>query len=183
MKATNTSLPGVILIEPAVFSDNRGFFFENWNKSRYEDLGLPGEFAQDNISFSNQGVLRGLHFQHPLTQGKLVSVLEGEIFDVAVDIRIGSPSFGKWVGFNLSSLNHHQLWIPAGFAHGFCVISSKALVSYKSSAYYSQKNESTIIWNDPFINIKWPISNPILSDKDLKGTSLSDLPEPKLPAF
>lgn len=169
------------MIEPLVFSDSRGFFFENWNKARYEGSGLPESFAQDNISFSNQGVLRGLHFQHPSPQGKLVSVLDGEILDVAVDIRKGSPSFGKWLGFNLSSLNHHQLWIPAGFAHGFCVLSSKALVSYKSSDYYSPKNESTIIWNDPFINIEWPISNPILSEKDLKGISLSLISDSKLP--
>ena len=183
MKATNTSLPGLLLIEPLIFSDDRGFFFENWNRAKYRDIGLPDEFSQDNISFSKQGVLRGLHFQCPSPQGKLVSVLEGEIFDVALDIRKGSPSFGKWLGFNLSSINHHQLWIPAGFAHGFCVLSTQALVSYKSSDYYSPKNESTIIWNDPSIKINWPVSNPIISDKDSRGIPLAQFSESKLPRF
>jgi len=183
MKATNTSLPGLLLIEPLIFSDDRGFFFENWNRAKYRDIGLPDEFSQDNISFSKQGVLRGLHFQCPSPQGKLVSVLEGEIFDVAVDIRKGSTTFGKWLGFKLSSSNHHQLWIPAGFAHGFCVLSTQALVSYKSSDYYSPKNESTIIWNDPSIKINWPVSNPIISDKDSRGIPLAQFSESKLPRF
>ncbi|NBY19925.1 dTDP-4-dehydrorhamnose 3,5-epimerase [bacterium] len=181
MKIINTSLPEVIIIEPKVHLDSRGLFYENWNRNRYAELGIPSEFAQDNLSRSNQGVLRGLHIQHPNAQGKLISVLEGEIFDVAVDLRTNSPTFKKWVSVNLSSKNHHQLWIPKGFAHGFLVLSNSALVSYKASDFYSPEDEMTILWNDPQIKIDWPMKTPDLSEKDLRGKLLSEVPLEKLP--
>jgi len=181
MKISNTSLPEVLLIEPKVLNDPRGFFFELWNRAAFQKSGLPREFAQDNVSFSRGGVLRGLHFQHPGGQGKLISVLEGEIFDVAVDIRPNSPHFKKWVGVNLSSKNHHQLWIPEGFAHGFFVLSDIALVSYKATDFYCPQSETTVLWNDPDINIQWPMGTPDLSDKDRVGTPLSAISPDKLP--
>ena len=137
MNVIETKLPGVLIVEPKVFGDDRGYFFETWQKSRYEAMGIKGKFVQDNVSFSAHGVLRGLHYQHPHDQGKLVSVLQGEVFDVAVDIRVGSPTFGQWVGVHLSGDNYRQLWIPPGFAHGFCVLSDTALVAYKCTDYYA----------------------------------------------
>lgn len=181
MKQFDTSLPEVKLIEPRIFSDSRGFFFENWNSNRYCEMGISDPFVQDNISFSKQNVIRGLHFQHPNDQGKLISVLEGEIFDVAVDIRPNSSHFKKWIGFNLSSTNHRQLWIPKGFAHGFAVLSSTALVSYKTTQYYSPKDELTLRWDDPTVNVSWPIETPILSDKDLSGKQLNQFCDTMLP--
>ncbi len=181
MKIFNTAIPEVLLIKPKVLTDSRGFFFEHWHRNRYQEVGLPKEFAQDNISFSKEKVLRGLHFQHPNDQGKLISVLAGEIFDVAVDIRPNSPNFKQWVGFSLSSENHHQLWIPKGFAHGFLVMSSSALVSYKSTDFYNPQNELTLLWNDPELNIEWPAHNPELSEKDLRGISISEIDQLKLP--
>lgn len=183
MKVHDTKLQGVLIIEPRVFSDNRGVFFESWNQNRYRDLGLPSNFVQDNISISQKGVLRGLHFQQPKGQGKLVQVLEGEIFDVAVDLRVGSPTFKQWIGVNLSAKNHHQLWIPEGFAHGFCVMGDRAMVSYKTSEFYYPENEVTVLWNDPELRIDWPISSATLSSKDLKGLALSEIPQNKLPTF
>jgi dTDP-4-dehydrorhamnose 3,5-epimerase len=183
MKVTNTALPEILLLQPQVFRDERGLFFENWHRHRYAEQGLPTEFAQDNISFSESGVLRGLHFQNPKGQGKLVSVLEGEIFDVAVDIRVGSPRFGQWVGVTLSSENHFQLWIPSGFAHGFYVVSPKALVSYKATDFYDRDNEATLIWNDAELKIKWPSSHPKISEKDSKGFTLNELRQTRLPKF
>ncbi len=183
MDVINTSLPEVLLIKPKIFKDSRGFFLESWNSARYEEIGLPKIFLQDNISYSEHGVLRGLHFQEPNAQGKLISVLKGDIFDVAVDIRLGSPRFGKWVGLTLTADTHHQIWIPPGFAHGFLVTSPTALVSYKSSAFYSPETEGTVLWNDPALNIIWPLSNPNLAEKDMKAPPLSQIPQSKLPKF
>lgn len=183
MKISNTSLPEVLLIEPKVLNDNRGFFFELWNRASFQESGIPNKFAQDNVSFSRGGVLRGLHFQHPRGQGKLISVLVGEIFDVAVDVRPNSPNFKKWVGVNLSEKNHHQLWIPEGFAHGFFVLSDTALVSYKATDFYCPQSETTVLWNDPDISIQWPEGTPDLSDKDRVGTPIAQIPPEKLPKF
>lgn len=183
MKIISTKLPGVRIIEPKVFGDNRGFFFETWNQARYAECGLPVNFVQDNISFSQRGVLRGLHFQNPHTQGKLVYVLQGEVFDVAVDIRVGSPTFGEWVGVTLSAENKRQFYIPEGFAHGFCVISETALFSYKCTDMYSPPSEHGVSWNDPDLNITWPIGNPILSVKDEKYPRLKDVSVGILPRY
>ena len=181
MKVLETELPGVLVVEPYVFGDERGFFLETWNQARYEDAGLPGNFVQDNLSFSSRGVLRGLHFQNPHPQGKLVHVLQGEVFDVAVDIRVGSPTFGRWVGVSLSSENKRQLWVPEGFAHGFVVTSEKALFSYKCTDFYHREAEAGVVWNDPDIGIDWPIANPTLSDKDRAAPRLAG--NETLPAY
>lgn len=174
MKVTETSLPGVLVIEPDVYEDSRGYFLETWNSARYRDYGLPEQFVQDNMSFSHRGVLRGLHYQlPPRAQGKLVSVAAGEVFDVAVDIRKGSPTFGKWFGTIISAENKKQLWIPAGFAHGFVVLSEWAVFLYKVTDYYSPECERCIRWDDPHIGIRWPIDlEPVLSPKDLAGALL-----------
>jgi dTDP-4-dehydrorhamnose 3,5-epimerase len=170
-----TDLPGVLIIEPKVFGDDRGFFMETWNRERYAEAGIPTEFVQDNLSFSRKGVLRGLHFQDPNPQGKLVSVLQGEVYDVAVDIRRGSPAFGKWVGVSLSSDNKRQLYVPEGFAHGFCVRSEFALFSYKCTDSYNSLAEKTLMWNDSNIGIEWPVIDPQISGKDKVGYRLVDL--------
>ena len=183
MKVIETKLPGVFIIEPKVFGDHRGFFYESWQKKRYEEYGITGEFVQDNVSYSSKGVLRGLHFQNPNGQGKLVSVLQGEVFDVAVDIRIGSPTFGQWAGINLSGENHKQFWIPAGFAHGFCVLSDTAHFAYKCTADYSPENEGGICWADPDVGIKWPIEEALLSGKDTVHPFLRDMPKAKFPSY
>ncbi len=183
MQVKKTSLPGVQLIEPKVFGDARGFFFETWQQDRYHEAGLPKVFVQDNCSFSSKGVLRGLHFQHPRSQGKLVSVLQGEIYDVLVDIRVGSPTYGKWEGFKLSGENHHQLWVPAGFAHGFCVTSETALVLYKVDQFYYPAEEASLLWNDPSLNIEWPNLEVQLSAKDLKGKRLKEFTPVELPVY
>jgi dTDP-4-dehydrorhamnose 3,5-epimerase len=178
MIATPLSIPDVVLLEPKVFGDERGFFFESFNQKVFNDLiGREITFVQDNHSRSAKNVLRGLHYQIEQPQGKLVRVIEGEVFDVAVDIRQTSPSFGKWVSATLSSKNKHQLWIPAGFAHGFLVLSDTAEVLYKATDYYSPANEKIILWTDSQISIDWPIKNftPITSDKDRNGMRLSDL--------
>jgi dTDP-4-dehydrorhamnose 3,5-epimerase len=173
-KFYNLELPGVVLIEPKAFEDHRGYFMEIFKENIYYDY-LRVRFVQDNLSFSKKGVLRGLHFQkRPSAQAKLVMVVHGEIFDVAVDIRKGSPTFGKWVGVILSSTNKLQLFIPEGFAHGFCVLSETATVLYKTSAFYDRENERGIIWNDPEIAIDWPIKDPILSEKDSKLPPLAE---------
>ena len=170
MDIKKTEIEGLLIIEPKVFGDDRGYFLESYNQKRYQDAGIPGSFVQDNLSFSRKGVLRGLHFQSPNAQGKLVSCPMGEVFDVAVDIRKGSPTFGRWVGVHLSGENKRQFWIPPGFAHGFVVTSETALFSYKCTEYYSPKDEKTILWNDPEIGIKWPISEGAqLSEKDRAG--------------
>ena len=175
MKIEKTQLEGVLLIEPKVFQDARGFFLESYNKKKYMEHGIDVEFVQDNHSASTKNVLRGLHFQAVHQQTKLVRVIQGEIFDVAVDIRPGSPTFGKWVGYRLSKENRLQMYVPAGFAHGFCVTSDTAEVLYKCTDYYSPQDERGIIWNDPAIGIRWPTDNPILSPKDGKYPLLSDL--------
>lgn len=183
MNIIKTNLPGVVIVEPKVFGDHRGFFFETWQKERYAEAGIQGEFMQDNVSFSRRGVLRGLHYQNPHCQGKLVSVLQGEVFDVAVDIRVGSLTFGQWTGVLLSGENHRQLWIPAGFAHGFCVTSETAYFSYKCTDIYAPDCEGGIRWNDPEIGIEWPLDEVALSDKDQKYPCLKDMPSAKLPQF
>ena len=166
-----TKIPEVILIEPRVFSDSRGFFLESYQKKRFAEAGIRFDFVQDNHSQSEQGILRGLHYQIQQPQGKLVRVISGEIFDVAVDLRRSSPTFGKWVGDSLSSENRRMLWVPPGFAHGFVVTSTTAEVLYKATDYYAPQWERTIVWNDPTLNIVWPLKEkvPILSAKDQAG--------------
>ncbi|SFM05193.1 dTDP-4-dehydrorhamnose 3,5-epimerase [Pelosinus propionicus] len=175
MNIIETKLQGAVIIEPKVFGDNRGFFMETWNKEKYEKAGLPFHFVQDNLSFSTKGVLRGLHFQNPNPQGKLVYVLQGEVFDVAVDIRAGSPTFGQWEGVILSSENKKQFYVPEGFAHGFCVLSEAALFAYKCTDRYNPQAEMGIMWNDPDIGIQWPMVAPILSAKDKENVRLRDI--------
>ena len=166
MDVESTALPGVLLVKPRVFGDDRGFFLETYNETRYREAGIDVSFVQDNHSCSRQGTLRGLHFQTTNVQDKLVWAIQGEIFDVAVDVRRSSPHFGKWVGARLSAENKHQLFVPKGFAHGFCVLSETAEVMYKCSDVYAPGAEGGILWNDPTLNIDWPIKEPILSPKD-----------------
>jgi dTDP-4-dehydrorhamnose 3,5-epimerase len=175
VKVEPTALDGVLLLQPDVHRDDRGEFFEAWHHDRYAGQGLPGDFVQDNFSFSKKGVLRGLHFQHPRPQGKLISVLEGEVYDVAVDIRVGSPGFGRWVGVTLSAANRRQVWIPPGFAHGFCVTSDGATVGYKCTDVYVPGAEACLIWNDARLAIRWPAERPVISAKDLAGRPLDEL--------
>jgi dTDP-4-dehydrorhamnose 3,5-epimerase len=181
MNVIETDLPGVLVIEPRVFGDERGFFMESWNQRRYKEAGLPDGYVQDNLSFSTHGVLRGLHFQNPNPQGKLVSVLRGEVFDVAVDIRVGSPTFGRWTGITLSAENKRQLYVPPDFAHGFVVTSEAALFFYKCTDYYVPASEGTVLWNDPEIGIEWPIAEPNLSDKDRLARPLREMRGDDLP--
>ena len=181
MKVFETGLDGVVIIEPRVFGDERGFFQESWKASSYGRHGLPTTFAQANVSRSAKGVLRGLHYQFRQPQGKLVSVLEGRIFDVAVDIRPGSSSFGQWAGVELSAANHRQLYIPEGFAHGFIVRSSSALFHYYCTTEYSPQFEVAIAWNDPDIAVKWPCEPQAISEKDRDAPFLRDLPVELLP--
>ena len=166
MKVTALDIPGVLLIEPTLFRDDRGLFFETFHEERYADAGLDARFVQDNFSRSIRGTLRGLHYQEPHAQGKLVMVMEGAIYDVVADIRRGSPTFGRWHGVELSSDNYRQLYVPPGCAHGFCVASEQASVLYKCTDLYSPKDERGIIWNDPTLAIAWPVSTPLLSPKD-----------------
>jgi len=168
MKVSKSPIDGLIIIEPKVFRDSRGLFYEVYSESRYKEHGVPARFVQDNHSVSEKGVLRGLHYQVNPGQDKLVRVVRGEVFDVAVDIRKGSLTYGKWWGLSLSETNNLQLYIPVGFAHGFCVLSDSAEVLYKCSDYYSPQNERGIMWNDPDLNIDWPIENPVLSEKDIE---------------
>jgi len=182
VRVLRTELPGVLVVEPQVFGDERGFFMESFNGRRYREAGLPERFVQDNLSLSRRGVLRGLHFQHPRGQGKLVSVLRGEVFDVAVDVRRGSPTFGRWVGLSLSEENRRQLYIPPGFAHGFVVLSEAALFFYKCTEYYAPECERTVLWSDPEIGIGWPVEEPVLSEKDRKAPALREMPPGHLPA-
>lgn len=177
MQALPTSLPGVLIIEPKAFSDARGFFFESFNQRKFNEVtGTSMEFVQDNHSKSCQRVLRGLHFQIRQAQGKLVRVTEGEIYDVAVDIRRSSPTFGNWTGVRLSAQNRRQLWIPPGFAHGFVVLSDEAQLLYKTTDYWAPEHERTLAWDDPQLGIEWPIEGaPILSQKDQVGQRLSDI--------
>jgi dTDP-4-dehydrorhamnose 3,5-epimerase len=183
MRILPTELPGVVVLEPRVFGDARGYFLETYSQSRYAPEGIDLPFVQDNLSFSSRGVLRGMHFQNPRTQGKLVTVLEGEVFDVAIDIRVGSPTFGKWVSVVLSGETKRQIYIPPGFAHGFCVTSEQALFMYKCTDVYAPELEGGVIWNDPDLGIPWPIENPSLSAKDEKYPRLKDLDRAKLPVY
>jgi len=172
-----TTIPDILIIEPKVFGDERGFFMESFQARLFEEHGLPSHFVQDNHSGSRKGILRGLHYQIQQPQGKLVRVISGEIFDVAVDIRKASPTFGKWVGASLSSLNKLMIWVPAGFAHGFYVLSDWAEIVYKTTDYYAPQWERSILWNDPDLAISWPLSNqlpPVLSHKDANGSLLRD---------
>ncbi|MBI2382264.1 MAG: dTDP-4-dehydrorhamnose 3,5-epimerase [Gammaproteobacteria bacterium] len=183
MKVIETGIPGLLVLEPKVFGDARGFFLETWNRSRYAELGIDAEFVQDNLSYSQRGVLRGLHYQYENTQGKLVQVLQGEVWDVAVDVRRGSPSFGRWYGLELSAENKRQFWIPPGFAHGFCVTSETALFAYKCTDAYNPKAEISVLWNDPALSLPWPVTEPALSAKDAAGLPLAEIPEDKLPVW
>ncbi len=176
MKVVETSIPDVLIIEPKVFGDERGFFYESFNAAAFEAAtGLKRQFVQDNHSKSQRGVLRGLHYQIQQPQGKLVRVVAGEVFDVAVDLRKSSPSFGRWVGTHLSAQNQHQLWIPEGFAHGFVVLSETAEFLYKTTDYYAPEHERSLLWNDPELGIEWPFDEaPQLSAKDQAGKLLRD---------
>jgi len=182
-KFTETSLPGVLVIEPDVFKDDRGFFLETHHQKKYAERGIGKPFVQDNLSHSKKEVLRGLHYQLRFPQGKLVYVITGEIFDVAVDIRRGSPTFGKWEGIYLSAENNRQIFVPEGFAHGFCVLSDTADVSYKCTDYYHPDDEFGLLWSDPTIGIDWPIKNPVLSSRDCQYPVLSETADTVLPAF
>ncbi len=176
MKVTPTELPEVLVIEPKVHGDARGFFYESFQALRYAQAGVTGPFVQDNLSRSARGTLRGLHLQEPKAQGKLVQVLRGSVFDVAVDVRRGSPRFGRWFGIELSETTPLQLWIPPGFAHGFCVLSESADFFYRCTELYSPETERSIAWNDPAIGIRWPVAEPLLSAKDRAAPPLAQAP-------
>jgi dTDP-4-dehydrorhamnose 3,5-epimerase len=183
MRVTPQTIADVLLIEPQVFGDERGYFKETFHAARYAEAGLRVPFVQDNFSRSRKGILRGLHLQHPHGQGKLVSVVEGEVFDVAVDVRVGSPTFGKSVCALLSSSNHRQLYIPPGFAHGFCVTSDEALFFYKCTDLYHPECEIGVAYNDPTLGIEWPVSNPLVSEKDARHPPLAQIDKTKLPHY
>ncbi len=183
MNVVKTSLPGVLQIEPKVFGDQRGFFIETYSEARYRKAGIDYDFVQDNHSRSSQSVLRGLHYQLQNPQGKLVRVVRGSVFDVAVDIRKGSPTFGKAAWTILSDQNNFQFFVPPGFAHGFCVISEYADFEYKCTDYYHPEDEGSVLWNDPSLQIPWPVVNPQLSEKDSKAQALEDIPDEKLPVY
>jgi dTDP-4-dehydrorhamnose 3,5-epimerase len=183
MLIRETDLPGVLLIEPKVFGDERGFFLETWSADRYESQGVAARFVQDNLSKSRRGTLRGLHLQNPFAQGKLVQVITGEVFDVAVDVRVGSPTFGRHCGVFLSDVNKHQLYIPPGFAHGFCVTSEEAIFAYKCTEGYHPEAELTIAHDDPTLAIPWPLTTLTLSNKDLAGLRLATVPRERLPRY
>jgi dTDP-4-dehydrorhamnose 3,5-epimerase len=183
MKLIKTVLDGCLVIEPKVHGDARGFFYESFNARRFAEAGLDLAFVQTNVSRSEQGVLRGLHYQWPNPQGKLVSVLEGEVYDVAVDIRTGSPTFGRWAAAVLSADNKRHFWVPEGFAHGFAVLSGPATFVYQCTTLYDPAADSGIRWNDAALAIDWPLAKPALSEKDLKSPFLADVPAEKLPVF
>lgn len=183
MKVIETNLPGCLIIEPKVFGDARGFFFETWSRPRYAAHGIGPDFVQSNLSRSARDVLRGLHYQLPNSQGKLVSVQEGEVFDVAVDIRQGSPNFGQWTSVLLSAENKRQFWVPEGFAHGFVAISEFALFSYLCTAPYDASADASVAWDDTDIGIDWPVDAPSLSAKDAVAPRLKDVPVSRLPEY
>ena len=183
MKIIKTELEGALIIEPRVFEDARGYFMETYQYERYKDAGIDKVFVQDNLSYSEKNTLRGLHYQINKPQAKLVQVLKGKVFDVAVDIREGSSTYGKWTGVELSDENKRQFYIPEGFAHGFCVLSETAYFVYKCSDYYSPEDEMGILWSDPDIGIKWPVSEPVLSEKDMKYSSLKEIKPEMLPVL
>jgi dTDP-4-dehydrorhamnose 3,5-epimerase len=182
MKVESLSIPDVKLITGRVFSDERGQFAETWRHSSYASLGI-GPFVQDNVSVSRRGVVRGLHLQHPRGQGKLVSAMRGTLLDVAVDVRVGSPTFGRWVAEELSASNAKQLYIPAGFAHGFMALTDDSVLSYKCTDYYSSADELTVRWNDPQLGIAWPDLDPILARKDAEAPLLAEIPQGVLPTY
>jgi dTDP-4-dehydrorhamnose 3,5-epimerase len=183
LKLIETDLPGCLIIEPRVFSDPRGYFYESFNHDKLAEHGLRPVFVQGNVSASNQGVVRGLHYQWPKPQGKFMTVLEGEIWDVAVDIRRGSPAFGRWTAVVLSERNKRQFWIPEGFAHGYAVLSERALVSYLCTAAYDGAADASIRWDDPRLAIDWPVSAPLLSDKDKVAPLLDEVASERLPSL
>jgi len=183
MKAEKTAFQTAWIIKPEAFHDQRGYFMETYHKDKYKQLGLKTHFVQDNLSYSVRGTLRGLHYQHPRGQAKLVQVIKGEIFDVILDIRRGSPTFGQWMGASLSDENKRQFYVPEGFAHGFCVLSDTALVHYKCSDFYAQESEGGILWRDPGMGIEWPIPDPLLSEKDRSFPCLRDVPISRLPVY
>jgi dTDP-4-dehydrorhamnose 3,5-epimerase len=180
MNVIATDIEGVLIIEPQVFQDRRGCFLETYHDNRFKAAGLSMAFVQDNLSFSVKGTLRGMHFQVNHPQAKLVQAITGEIFDVAVDIRPGSSTFGRWMGVHLSEQNRRQVLLTPGFAHGFCVLSETAYVAYKCSQYYMPDDESGILWSDPSVGIDWPVKDPIISHKDSRLPCLSELPPEKL---
>jgi len=182
MEVIPQAIPEILLIEPKVFGDARGFFKETFHAERYAAAGMP-PFVQDNLSRSKRGTLRGLHLQQPYAQGKLVSVVEGEVYDVAVDVRVGSPTFGKWVGVTLSADNHLQLYVPPGFAHGFCVTSELALFSYKCTDLYHPETEVGVAYDDPALGIPWPVAEPLVSDKDRQNARLAAIDPARLPRY
>ena len=183
LTCSEESIPGVLLIEPVRFEDDRGFFMEVYHQGKYREAGIDRDFVQDNHSRSRRFTLRGLHYQLQHPQDKLVYVISGEIFDIAVDIRRGSPTFGCWTGIALSARNARQLFIPRGFAHGFCVVSETADVMYKCTDFYAPGDEYGILWSDPQIHIKWPVQTPILSEKDAHNLPLADVPREHLPVY
>jgi dTDP-4-dehydrorhamnose 3,5-epimerase len=183
MKVIETDLPGCMVLEPQVFGDERGFFYESFNRDKLAGIGLCQNFVQGNVSSSTRGVLRGLHYQWPKPQGKLVSVLEGEVWDVAVDIRRGSPNFGRWTAAVLSAENKRHFWIPEGFAHGFVALSERALFTYLCTETYDHAADASLRWDDPKLAIDWPVSAPLLSDKDRKAPLLADVIAERLPIF
>jgi len=183
MKLIETDLPGCLIIEPRVFGDERGFFYESWNKAKLAEVGLTVDFVQGNVSASSRGVLRGLHYQWPNPQGKLVSVLEGEVYDVAIDIRRGSPTFGRWSAVMLTAANRRHFYIPEGFAHGFAVVSERAVFTYQCTAAYDAAADTGIRWNDATLGIDWPLAEPILSDKDARAPFLAEVAPDRLPEY
>lgn len=183
MKIVPTRLADVLIVEPQKFGDRRGYFLETYQQRRYSAAGIDTAFVQDNISFSRRNTLRGLHFQHPRGQAKLVQVIEGEIFDVAVDVRQGSPTFGQWVGVQLNGETPQQLFVPAGFAHGFCVMSPTALFLYKCGDYYAPEHECGLRWDDPDLAIEWPVDTPLLSDRDREFPTLKEIAAHRLPPY
>lgn len=183
MRLFTTAIDGLVIIEPQVFTDDRGSFMETYQRARYAEHGIAAEFCQDNVSVSRRGTLRGLHYQHPEAQAKLVQVLQGEVFDVALDIRRGSPTFGGFVSAILSAENRRQLFIPEGFAHGFCVTSERAVFVYKCSRPYAPSCEGGVLWNDPDLGIDWPATGPLLSPKDRTYPRLADIPADRLPVY
>ena len=174
LNVIETLLPGVVVLEPEVLADERGFFMETYHAARFRQLGIEAVFVQDNHSRSMRGVLRGLHYQEPNAQGKLVRCTRGALYDVAVDIRVGSPHFGKWVGADLTEENKRMLWVPPGFAHGFCALTDNADMVYKCTALYDAQSDRSILWNDSDLGIKWPIARPLLSPKDAAAPRLKE---------
>jgi dTDP-4-dehydrorhamnose 3,5-epimerase len=183
MRVSSTRLPEVLLIEPRLHADQRGFFVETYSHRRYAEAGVTATFVQDNLSRSMGRTLRGLHLQHPHGQGKLVSVVQGEVFDVAVDVRLGSPTFGQWIGARLTGDDHRQVFVPPGFAHGFCVTSETAVFAYKCTDDYHPEAELGVAWDDPELAISWPVADPIVSARDGAWPRLRDIPPERLPPY